>query len=123
MRGEFVKHDPCIYHVAPAERWHSWPTHTPYQPAEYAADGFVHCTAGEELMLAVANRYYREVSGPFVLLTLDVARLDAPLRWEDSGDDLAPQFPHLYGLINPEAVVAVREAVRAPDGTFQRWGD
>ena len=110
-----------IYHLAPAERWRSWPAHTPYEPAEYAADGFVHCTAGAGLMLAVANRFYREAPGSFVLLTLDAEQLDAPLRWEDSGDDLAPQFPHLYGPISPGAVVAVREAVRAPDGTFQRW--
>src|SRR5690242_15798968 len=108
-----------VYHLAPAERWRGWPAGTPYAPAEYAADGFVHCTAGEELMLAVANRFYRQVPGPFVLLTLDVERLDAPLRWEESPtDDLAPVFPHLYGPINHEAVVAVREAVRAPDGTF-----
>src|SRR5688500_3172461 len=116
-----MENNAYIYHVAPAERWRSWPAHAPYQPAEYVADGFVHCTAGESLTLAVANRYYREAPGPFVLLTLNVERLGAPLRWEESGDDLAPQFPHLYGPINPEAVVAVREAVRAPDGTFQRW--
>ncbi|MBC8078673.1 MAG: DUF952 domain-containing protein [Chloroflexales bacterium] len=112
-----------IFHLAPAERWHSWPAHTPYLPAEYAADGFVHCTAGEALMLAVANRFYGGTPGPYLLITLDAERLDAPLRWEDSGDDLAPQFPHLYGAIPREAVVAVREAVRAPDGTFQRWGE
>jgi uncharacterized protein (DUF952 family) len=112
-----------VYHLAPAERWRGWPARTPYEPAEHAADGFVHCTAGEELMLAVANRFYRQVPGPFVLLTLDVERLDAPLRWEESPtDDLAPVFPHLYGPINHGAVVSVREAVRAPDGTFQRWG-
>ena len=118
-----MEQQPYVYHLAPAERWRGWPAGTPYEPAEYAADGFVHCTAGEELMLAVANRFYRQVPGPFVLLTLDVERLDAPLRWEESPtDDLAPVFPHLYGPINHEAVVAVREAVRAPDGTFQRWG-
>ena len=101
----------------------------PYLPAEYAIDGFVHCTAGDELMLAVANRFYKEVGGGFVLLSLDAELLDAPLRWEEgrppeaiaAGETLAAQFPHLYGPINLEAVVAVRSAQRLSDGTFITW--
>jgi uncharacterized protein (DUF952 family) len=115
-----------IYHLAPAERWQNWPADTPYLPAEYEADGFVHCTAGEELLLAVANRYYRETPGAFVVVALAVERLDAPLRWEGgqppdgsvANEDLAPLFPHLYGPINPGAVVEVWVARRGPDGTF-----
>ena len=118
-----------IYHLAPAERWRSWPPTMPYLPAEYDADGFIHCTAGEELMLAVANRYYRQTPGAFLLVALAVERLDAPLRWEKGqppdgqaeSEDLAPLFPHLYGPINPDAVVEVRAARRAPDGTFISW--
>src|SRR5262245_25077306 len=111
-----------IYHLAPTERWDSWPANTPYLPTEYPSDGFIHCTAGEELMLAVANRYYRNISSLFVLLTIDETKLDAPLRWEASGDDLAAQFPHVYGPINLAAIVAVRAAQRATDGTFIGWG-
>jgi uncharacterized protein (DUF952 family) len=118
-----------IYHLASAERWNAWPSETPYVPYEYEADGFVHCTADENLMLAVANRFYRHVPGGFVLLSLAVERLDAPLRWEKGqppdgsavDEDLAPLFPHVYGPINPEAVDAVRVARRAPDGSFVSW--
>jgi len=118
-----------IYHLAPAERWQSWPPQTPYLPAEYDADGFVHCTAGQELLIAVANNYYRQIPGAFVVLTLVVERLDAPLRWEEgrppddsaANEGLAPLFPHLYGPINPEAISEVRMAQRAPDGTFISW--
>jgi uncharacterized protein (DUF952 family) len=83
-----------IYHLAPAARWRGWPAGRPYLPAEYGADGFVHCTAGDELMLKVANRFYRGASGDFVLLVIDPGRLTSELRWERSGDDLAPLFPH-----------------------------
>src|SRR5690242_6276625 len=43
-----------IYHLAPAARWREWPAEQAYLPAEYAADGFIHCTAGDELMRSVA---------------------------------------------------------------------
>jgi uncharacterized protein (DUF952 family) len=111
-----------IYHLAPAERWRSWPDGQPYLPAEYEADGFIHCTAGDALMLQVANRFYREAQGGFVLLAIDPSRLTVPLKWEHSpGDDLAAEFPHIYGPIDRAAVVEVREVRRAADGEFIGW--
>jgi uncharacterized protein (DUF952 family) len=111
-----------IYHLAPAERWRAWPGEQAYLPAEYPADGFVHCTAGEALMLQVANRFYRSTPGDFVLLSIDPARLSAPLKWEHSpGDDLAPEFPHIYGPIERGAIVEVRQVRRATDGEFTGW--
>ena len=112
-----------IYHLAPADRWRACPTGEPYLPAEYKADGFVHCTAGDDRMLQVANRFYRGTLGDWVLLVIDPARLTAPLRWERPApdDDLAPLFPHLYGPIDAAAVVEVRPVQRSADGTFVGW--
>ena len=110
-----------IYHLAPAARWHNWPGDQPYLPAEYAADGFIHCTAGDALMIAVANRFYRATAGDYVLLVIDPAQLSAPLKWEPSGDDLAALFPHIYGPIDRAAVQEVRAVLRAADGEFLGW--
>lgn len=118
-----------IYHLAPAERWLDWPPTKPYLPAEYEADGFIHCTADEQLLLAVANQFYRQAVGRFVIISIDVDLLRAPLRWEQgqspagqvANEHLAPRFPHIYGPIDPEAVVEVRMAQRALDGTFISW--
>ena len=110
-----------IYHLAPAPRWHNWPSDQPYLPAEYAADGFIHCTAGDALMIAVANRFYHAAAGDFVLLVIDPAHLSAPLKWEASSDDLAPLFPHIYGPIDRAAVQEVRAVRRATDGEFLGW--
>jgi uncharacterized protein (DUF952 family) len=110
-----------IYHLAPADRWREWPTGQPYLPVEYAADGFVHCTAGDALMIAVANRFYRMTSGDYVLLVIDPTRLTAPLKWEPSTDGLAALFPHIYGPIDRAAVVEVRAVRRADDGEFLGW--
>jgi uncharacterized protein (DUF952 family) len=124
-----------IYHLAPAERWRGWPDGEPYLPAEYAADGFVHCTAGAALMLEVANRFYCSVPGDFVLLEIDPAGLTAPLKWEapahptfsstssetSANRPIAPEFPHIYGPIDRGAVIVVRAVRRSPDGTFTGW--
>lgn len=117
-----------IYHLAPAERWHSWPGDAGYLPAEYAADGFVHCTAGDALMLEVANRFYRAAPGAFVLLVIDQTRLSAPLKWEppshphgSTGPQLAPLFPHIYGPIDRAAIAEVRSVRRTPGGEFVGW--
>jgi uncharacterized protein (DUF952 family) len=110
-----------IYHLAPATRWRDWPARAPYLPAEYEADGFVHCTAGDTLMLQVANSFYRDVLGDFVLLVIEPDRLASPLKWELSTDGLAQLFPHIYGPIDRAAVVEVRPVRRGVDGEFLGW--
>ena len=117
-----------IYHLAAAERWREWPAEKAYLPAEYAADGFVHCTAGAELMLQVANRFYQGAPGEFVLLAIDPELLSAPLKWEPpidpaggGGTALAAFFPHIYGPIDRAAVVEVRALQRSAGGEFVGW--
>jgi uncharacterized protein (DUF952 family) len=114
---------PQIYHLAPAQRWAEWPDTKPYLPAEYDADGFIHCTKGDALMLRVANHHYRATAGAFVLVVLDTDLLTSDLRWEAPKDNLALLFPHIYGPINHEAVVEVRAVLRAADGIFVGWGE
>ena len=110
-----------IYHLAPAKRWADWAEDQAYLPAEYDADGFIHCTAGDELMLQVANTFYRQSSGDFVLLVIDPSRVTVPVKWEQSDDQLATVFPHIYGSINRDAIVDVRQVLRSADGTFTGW--
>ena len=112
---------PIVYHLAPAERWNAWPQNRPYLPSEYERDGFIHCTAGDDLMLRVANQYYRATPGDFVLLVIDTDTLSSPVRWEQPPDALAPEFPHIYGAIDRQAVIAVKQVRRAADGTFLGW--
>jgi len=114
-----------IHHLALAAEYAATPAGQPYLPAAYAADGFIHCTLEPDVLLVVANRFYQGAPGEFVVLDVDPARLAAEVRYE-AGQPPAPEgsvlagvlFPHIYGPINCEAVVAVRQARRAPDGRF-----
>lgn len=107
-----------IYHLVPTSYWNTWPTQQPFLPAAYAHDGFIHCTAGDALMLKVANNWYQSHPGTYVVLVIDTELLTSELRWEQPADHLAPLFPHIYGPINQEAIVAIRAVQRAPDGEF-----
>ncbi len=101
-------------HMLPAEVWASHDAATPYAPAAFASEGFIHCTDGDAGMVATANRFYLADPRPFVVLTVDLEATGSPWRF----DDPERRFPHIYGTVDPAAVTAVRRMVRAADGTF-----
>jgi uncharacterized protein (DUF952 family) len=101
-------------HLVPEAAWETREPATPYLPAAYAEDGFVHCTDGDAEMVVVANRYYREDPRPFLLLTLDLERTGSPWRFDDPGQ----RYPHVYGPIDPACVLETRRMLREADGTF-----
>jgi uncharacterized protein (DUF952 family) len=111
-----------IYHLVPLDDWLHEPDR-PYAPASLATDGFVHCSPDEPVTLAVANAFYRQVTGPLMVLLIDEEALDAEVRWE-SADPAPPpgvaggtRFPHVYGRVNRSAVAGMLEVRRDPDGT------
>lgn len=103
-------------HLVPEAVWTAHDPATPYVPAAYAADGFIHCTDGDDEMVAVANRFYRDDPRAFLLLTVDLDRSGSPWRFDDD----ARVYPHVYGPIDPASVVEVRRIERSADGTFRR---
>ena len=114
-----------IYHLAPAARWSTWPDDQPYLPSEFEREGFIHCTKGDELMVKVANQYQRKTPGDFVLLLVDVDRLDpqtSPVKWEESSV-FHQLFPHIYGPINRQTILGVRQVHRTADGAVLGWSN
>lgn len=85
-----------------------------YAPEPFAHDGFIHCTDGADEMARTANRYYQSNPAPHYYLYIDKARVHARIRY-----DAEPHiYPHIYGALNRDAIVAVRPARRNADGTF-----
>ena len=88
-----------------------------YLPEAYGADGFIHCTDGDENLLQVANRYYRLDQREFVVLSINMQRLTSEVKYEDP-DQI---YPHIYGPLNTSAVLGLRKVERSEDGAFIRF--
>ena len=82
-------------------------------------EGFIHLSFSHQVK-TVADAFYRD-AGDLLLLELDPDRLNSPVRVEMVADSSEP-FPHLYGEITPDAVMAVRPLVAAPDGFLDPIG-
>lgn len=105
-------------HLVPAAAWRAHDRARPWVPAAYDADGFVHCTDGDDAMLATANRFYAADPQAFLVLTVDLDATGSPWRFDDDRGI----YPHVYGPIALESVLAVRPAIRDADGRFVGWG-
>jgi uncharacterized protein (DUF952 family) len=101
-------------HLVPEPVWQAHQGAATYTPERFAEEGFVHCTDGEENVLRVGTTFYSDDPRPYLVLTLDVDRLQSPVRYEDPGQI----YPHVYGPINLDAVIDVRRVVRLADGSF-----
>ncbi len=131
-----------ILHLVAKADWDALKDDQPYVAASLSSEGFTHCSAGEALMLDVANRFYRDQPGEFLLLEIDESKLTAEVKWEAPADpkpavDTPPDakaeygeqpptavlFPHVYGPINRDAVVRVRTAARDADGAFTGFAE
>jgi uncharacterized protein (DUF952 family) len=113
-----------ILHLLAEPTWRALGDTATYLPAAYAQDGFVHCSAGDDVMLAVANAFYADTPDELVVWDLDPDRLTSEVRWEaadgtpPSGVPSSTRFPHVYGPIDLAAVVRTRRLVRGPHGRF-----
>jgi uncharacterized protein (DUF952 family) len=106
-----------IYHLVPIDYWETQPTDRPYAPADFAREGFIHCTQGDEQLAIVANRYYQNDQRAWYVLVIDVDALNSELKYEFGADGIS--YPHIYGPLNREAVINVLPMPRDPDGVFQ----
>jgi uncharacterized protein (DUF952 family) len=102
-----------IYHLVPRSAWEQTAS-GPYRADSLADEGFIHCS-NEDQVARVANQFYAD-QVDLLVLVIDTSRLAAPVRDEDPGT--GERFPHIFGPIEREAVVEVRELRRGPDG---RW--
>ena len=113
MRDEEESLGPYL-HLTAADVWNSQQASGSYRPEAFEADGFVHCTIGEDNLIAVANAFYAGDRRAHVVLEIAPSRLSSPVRFEDP----ARIYPHIHGPLNGDAVISVRRVWRAPDGTF-----
>ena len=103
-----------LFHITTADEWAAAQAAGSLAPASLATEGFVHCSSPTQVA-RVADWFYRDVPD-LVLLGIDPDGLTVPVRWEQSADVLAGDFPHVYGPIAVGAVVIAVPWTRGDDG-------
>lgn len=105
--------DNMIVHICARRIWQEALEAGSYTADTLSSEGFIHFSRPNQV-LSVANRYY---SGQADLVILWVApeRLAAEIRWESSNGEI---FPHVYGPLNLEAVLAVTAISADSSGAF-----
>ena len=102
-----------VFHVALAADWKAAQEAGDYRVSSLgrtlAEEGFLHASFAHQWP-GVLSAYYADVQDPLVLLEIDPDLLDVPLVVEApaGAEPGADEFPHVYGPLPVEAVVAVR---------------
>ena len=109
-----------IYHLTTAGDWETGQAAGEYTTSTrgrtLAGEGFIHAsTAGQ--VTPVANTFYQGVPEDLVVLVIDTDLLASPVR-HDKVPGWDEPFPHIYGPVNPAAVVAVVPLEAGPDGKY-----
>jgi Uncharacterized protein conserved in bacteria len=107
-----------IFHLAEADHWseavasghYTWST----LGRTLDEEGFIHASEAHQWE-ATRGRFYASYPKDLVLLTIDPSLLDVPLVREVGNPATGEEFPHIYGPLPVEAVVATT-ALRAPHG-------
>jgi uncharacterized protein (DUF952 family) len=110
-----------IFHIVKRSEWNDAVARGTYAPPSLRAEGFIHCSTLAQVV-DTANRFYRGNSG-LIVLCIDESRLRPELKYEapkiTRGESPGALFPHLYGELNPDAVVRVVELPCEVDGSFR----
>ena len=106
-----MANDDSIYHLVEDGAWIEGAV---YAPSSLGAEGFIHLSTREQL-LGTVERFFRHTQS-LLLVEVSSDRLHAELRYEEAD---GAHFPHLFGPVNPEAVVAVHVMKRGEDGNYE----
>jgi uncharacterized protein (DUF952 family) len=113
--------DTPIFHITTAREWDDARAAGEYRMSTRGQTlddvGFIHASFAEQIE-RVAAFVHRDTNEALVVLTIDPARLTAPVVVEggEGSDGDGERFPHIYGPLPIDAVVEVRGATMHPAG-------
>ena len=72
--------------------------------------GYIHCSDMDTYYLVAPN--FKDEYIDRLILVIDTDKVENEIKWEDGG---GLDFPHIYGLLNKDAIVAVFEHLWSED--------
>jgi uncharacterized protein (DUF952 family) len=82
--------------------------------ADDRRDGFIHLSTRDQLEGTLAKHFSGQDG--LHIAAVDLAALGDAVRWEEARDS---EFPHIYGELPLDSVVAYSKVHREPDGSLR----
>jgi uncharacterized protein (DUF952 family) len=95
-----------IYHLTTKPEWEQAKARGHYESVSLADEGYIHCSE-ERQIPGVVERYFQGKK-QLLKLVIETTCLTSPLYY-DWSPSIEDTFPHVYGPINLDAVIAVEE--------------
>ena len=99
-----------IFHIATLADWTDAQASGAYTTSTVGVtleeEGFLHASRADQWE-GVRARYYADLTEPLVLLEIETDLLDVPVVEEVPAPGMTETYPHVYGALDPGAVVAV----------------
>ncbi|MDP3890096.1 DUF952 domain-containing protein [Nocardioides sp.] len=97
-----------VFHIALAADWAAAQQSGRYTVStrgrSLAEEGFIHASRGDQWQ-RIRELVYADVTEPLVLLVIETDRLEVPVVDEAPDPTSDETFPHIYGALDPGAVV------------------
>ncbi|MBS4761513.1 DUF952 domain-containing protein [Carnobacteriaceae bacterium zg-ZUI252] len=104
-----------ILHCMKKSDWEERKSKKQWGRRNIALDGFIHCSPIEYFWRVAPN--FKNVQEELVLLCIDETLVNVEVRYEDDGN-YGRFYPHVYGLMNNDAVVAVLPFLKDDNGNY-----
>ena len=102
-----------ILHITRREDWEKALSKGEYKPKSFTIEGFVNCATPDQI-IKIANANFKNKTG-LILLCIDSDKVESKIRFESGGYEF---YPHIYGVLNLDAVVKTCEFEPGLDGNF-----
>jgi uncharacterized protein (DUF952 family) len=96
-----------IYHITTQQDWNQANIDGYYEAPSLKDEGFIHCSIDEQVN-GVLQRYFSGKEN-LIKLVIDTDKLENELKFEIA-PSVNEEFPHVYGIINFDAVIGVMPA-------------
>ncbi len=95
-----------LYHIVAASDWEVYASQDFYETPSLHTEGFIHLSTAAQVP-GTLQRFFAGRTD-LLLLHIETDKLNAELKFESVADHGV--FPHLYGRLNADAIVAVEPA-------------
>ncbi len=115
-----------IFHITTIETWEKAKLNNEYKSDYLETEGFIHCSTQAQIMI-IANTFYSNYE-KLVVLVINPEKLLSEIKWEspvppnsniDHNIDNTEKFPHIYGVINLDAVEKIIYLCKNNRGLFE----